>query len=646
MSITKMTLVEIQGAETCLDEALQRVAKSAVFQPEPFTSFSEYAAGVPAMGGHNPYAELLRKVMGIADTFQVKLKYADFEKLNLSLEEIPPYIDNLQARVSKLREEKKNLESHQETYRQTLTHLQHIISLNLSFDELFAIKYLKVRFGRLPVDSYMKLSYYEDEPFVFYSFDNDGAYHWCVYLTADEDAEAVDGIFNSLFFERLRIPDDTHGTPENAIVLIQKEMKENEARLKEVKEEIKQIYHQGVEEFLMVYSKLKFLSDSFDLRKYAVILKGKFYVLGFVPEKEYENLKGEFQNLSGVEITSRPTEYKEDLHVPVELKNNRFVRPFEMFTTMYGLPGYKDIDPTPFVAITYTFLFGLMFGDVGQGLVISLVGWLLWKFKKMTLGPIMMRIGISSAVFGCIYGSVFGFEHLLDPVYHMLGFAEKPIEVMEPATTSNILLFAVGLGVFIILLSMVFNIVLGIKQKNIERAIFSQNGLAGFVFYAAVVFAAVGTLMGMQILNPVYILLLIVLPLMVVFMKEPLAKMVAKRKGIFEEGVGNFIVVTFFEMFEILLSFISNTMSFLRVGGFILSHAGMMAVVSTLAEMVGAGASPIVIIIGNVFVMCMEGLIVGIQVLRLEFYEMFSRFFEAEGDPYQPVKVSYQTQEQ
>ena len=82
-------------------------------------------------------------------------------------------------------------------------------------------------------------------------------------------------------------------------------------------------------------------------------------------------------------------------------------------------------------------------------------------------------------------------------------------------------------------------------------------------------------------------------------------------------------------------------MSFLRVGGFVLSHAGMMAVVMTLAHMVGSVGNPIVVIIGNAFVMAMEGLIVGIQVLRLEYYEIFSRFYDGDGKPFEPVKITY-----
>ena len=112
------------------------------------------------------------------------------------------------------------------------------------------------------------------------------------------------------------------------------------------------------------------------------------------------------------------------------------------------------------------------------------------------------------------------------------------------------------------------------------------------------------------------------------FLKEPLIRKLEEHGDMFPNGFGAFFVEGFFELFEVVLSFITNTMSFLRVGGFVLSHAGMMLVVYTLAEMVGGFGEIIVLILGNVFVMCLEGLIVGIQVLRLEFYEMFSRFMK------------------
>ena len=148
---------------------------------------------------------------------------------------------------------------------------------------------------------------------------------------------------------------------------------------------------------------------------------------------------------------------------------------------------------------------------------------------------------------------------------------------------------------------------------------------------------------GINLFNPLFILLVIVLPLVLIALKEPLARLCEHKRDFKPEGgAAGFIMQTFFELFEMMLSYITNTLSFLRVGGFVLSHAGMMSVVMTLAEMVGATGSPVVVIIGNIFVMGLEGLLVGIQVLRLVFYETFSRFYEGDGKPYVPAKVEYE----
>lgn len=150
-------------------------------------------------------------------------------------------------------------------------------------------------------------------------------------------------------------------------------------------------------------------------------------------------------------------------------------------------------------------------------------------------------------------------------------------------------------------------------------------------------------MLKVNLFTPLYVIGLIVIPLIAMFFRTPLGNLMKGRKP-FTEGIGNFIAENFFELFEFLLSYVTNTLSFLRVGGFVLSHAGMMLVVMTLAEGAAAGASLVIIIIGNIFVMGLEGLIVGIQVLRLEFYEMFSKFYEADGHAFTPVKVNYSSE--
>ena len=143
--------------------------------------------------------------------------------------------------------------------------------------------------------------------------------------------------------------------------------------------------------------------------------------------------------------------------------------------------------------------------------------------------------------------------------------------------------------------------------------------------------------------------LLLVIPGICIFCRVPFAIAAKYKKWKLSEDeedmtVGGFIVENFFEMFEFLLSYVSNTMSFLRVGGFVLSHAGMMLVVMTLLNMSATAAKPFTLVIGNLFVMAMEGMIVAIQIIRLEFYEIFSRFYESDGKEFEPMSVSFDTE--
>ena len=388
------------------------------------------------------------------------------------------------------------------------------------------------------------------------------------------------------------------------------------------------------------YVVLKHLNATYTVRQYVVGLGDQFEISGFVEEKDAPGIVEMFSAIEGVTVENLPVDVDKRLTPPTKLKNNWFVKPFEMFVEMYGLPAYGQMDPTPFVALTYTLLFGIMFGDLGQGLVLMLVGWLASKKFGLRLGDIGVRIGISSAIFGLAYGSFFGDEEILTPFFtEILHLNGKPIEVLDANFTMTLLLATVALGAVLIMISMAINVMTRVRNHDLGEALFSQNGLAGFVFYTAIMVGlALQMLMGISVFNPVYIVLLIVLPLILIFLKEPLTHKLA-HEDMFPEGVGGFVVESIFELLEVCLTFVANTMSFLRIGGFVLSHAGMMLVVYVLADMVGTTFSPLVIVLGNIFVMCLEGMIVGIQVLRLEFYEMFSRYFDGGGTEFKSLKV-------
>ena len=353
----------------------------------------------------------------------------------------------------------------------------------------------------------------------------------------------------------------------------------------------------------------------------------------------FQEKMSRFPNLSCVVDDAGDVEY---LKPPTKLKNSFLGRVFQPFLEMYGLPAYNEADPSLFMALTYCLFFGIMFGDLGQGLCLALIGLVLARWKKLWLGNIIACCGLSGAVFGCVYGSVFGFEDLLP------GF-----KIMEESTlsglgvVSNVLLLLVAsilLGVFMLLLVMVINICNGVRQKNYEKILFGPNGAAGIVFYAGVLIAGASALLGVDLVTPAYVLGVLVLPLALMLLRQPLSKLLAREADWYKFSVGEVLGTGFFELFETLLSYLTNTLSFMRVGAYAITHVGLMLVVHMLAELsggVGGPAGIAVLILGNLFVMGFEGLLVGIQVLRLEFYELFGRFYDDGGVAFAPKQINY-----
>ena len=637
-----MRLVNLVGNMSDLDETLLRCIQSEVFAPEMAASTLDKSSGFTSVSSENPYTQPLKKLYDLAEDVHASLERADLPQ-DFTCEKAEEELERVQARVSGLAAERREKKERTDLMEQALIQIRHLNGLDVNFDDIFSMKYVKVRFGRLPADSYPKLAFYDNKTFFFFAFDHDDDFYWGVYFAPVSKITVIDDIFKSLYFERIRVPDYVHNTPEEAIAGLEKKIAEYKARLKELHAEISGIKESEAETLNRCFTVLKAASDVYSLRKYVASVNNRFYLEGFVPASEEKRFSEAMDSLETVSCIFQPDDANPTLTPPTRLKNSRFAKPFQMFVEMYGTPGYRDFDPTLLVSITYTLIFGIMFGDLGQGFVIALIGGILAAWKKMDFGRIMLRLGISSMVFGFAYGSVFGLEHLLDPVFRAMGFAEKPIEVFDSNTTNMLLIGAIGVGVCAIAIAMIINIYLGFKYRNIEKAVFSQNGIAGLTVYlGAVIAAALLMLFNVNVLNPAFIIIVIVIPLLCIFFKEPLTKLCQKHKNIKpEDGIGSFIMENFFELFEYVLSYVSNTMSFLRVGGFILSHAGMMTVVLSLSEMMSGAGSVVVLIFGNIFVMCLEGLIVGIQVLRLEFYEIFSRFYTGDGKPYQPAAISY-----
>ena len=507
--------------------------------------------------------------------------------------------------------------------------------LNYDLNKILDFKFTKFRFGKISHEYFNKFSkfVYDNLTTVFYECDSDREYVWGVYFVPDSSSLKIDAIYSSLHFERIFIPAEYQGTPEEAFKSISAKRAGVITEIDTISAHIKEMLNSKADELLLAHETLNIFTKNHDVRKLAACTsengKQQFYFIlcGWIAE---DNAKAFLKDIDG-----DPYVYclSEDSHIgmttktPTKLKNNILFKPFEMFIKMYGIPAYNEIDPTSFVAITYSLLFGIMFGDVGQGLCLVIGGALLYKFRKMSIGAIISSAGIFSTIFGFMYGSFFGFEDIVH------GWWLKPMD-----NVMTVLLTAVAFGVVLILIAMIINIINGIKAKDTEKIFFDTNGFAGLIFYCAAIGCAVLAFTGKALPATIVLVIFFAIPLLIIFFKEPLTHLVEKKSKIFPENKGMFFVESFFELFEVLLSYVTNTISFLRVGAFAMSHAAMMGVVLMLAHAETSTPNILVLILGNILVAAMEGLIVGIQVLRLEYYEMFSRFYKGTGKEFKPYK--------
>ncbi len=641
MSVKKVKAINIIGMLSELDKVIKFCGDSQVFHPDDAMSFYSNTQDFVPMSDKNPYSAPLQSLRSAADMAQWQLEFKQPRNFSVSDKGVLKYVTSITERLEQLVNERLMIRQELDSCRRNIEQVGHFAGGNLDFTEIMKCKYITPCFGRIPIESYEKINKFAENPFViFFKCTQDDTHYWGVYFSPNEPSErqTVDRIFSSLYFEKLDVP-DIAGTPEEYIVTLGKKLKELEEKQKENQKKLDDLFEAEGKKCMKYYSRLQELDDYHAIKRYVYKYHGSFILVGWIPEDKEKYFTEQLDEINSIEYSL--SDGKEELKhsPPVILKNPPFIRLYEFYVKMYGLPSYNELDPTPLVAFTYTLFFGIMFGDVGQGFVVALIGLLMWKFKKMEIGRILVPCGISGMIFGSIYGSVFGFEHALDPVYKALfGFDEKPVEVMQAETINIIIYGSVAIGIVTIVISMLMNIVSSIKRRDPESAYFGANGIAGFVFYVSLVAGLVcQMLLNIEIMNIFYILGLIILPLIVMFLREPLGRLAEGKKNWQPESWGEYCTQSIFELFEMCLSYVTNTMSFLRIGAYILVHAGMMLVVFTLAEMIGGAGYIIMIIVGNGIVMALEALLVAIQVLRLDYYEIFSRFYIGEGRQFTPI---------
>ncbi len=414
--------------------------------------------------------------------------------------------------------------------------------------------------------------------------------------------------------------------PENAnINTIYKEYENVNRELLSINHQINEINRQYEDVMDNISYSLNYAQKSEELKTTMAQGDKYFYLSGWVPESEVNKFKALENKYDNTILNTKDVESISQ-SPPTRLKNNSLFRPFEFLVNMYGAPNYDEIDPTPFFAITYLLLYGLMFGDLGQGLVFIAIG--LWLSKKNKIfGGLIKRIGISASIFGLMYGSFFGREDLI------------PALLIKPFNNiMTVLIASVAFGVVLMVISYLIGIYNKVsKQHNIEEGIFGKEGLAGLMMMLSFIIIVLNIVNISPIPMPVGLVLLILSIVMMIF-KQPIARKLEGNKRLYDQSKGDYYVESSFSIIEALLSVFSNLVSFTRVGAFAINHVGLYMAFEVMAKLAGGGIIGfIILVLGNALIIGLEGMIVFIQGLRLEFYEMFSKYYEGNGRLFKPI---------
>lgn len=636
--IEKMKFLSITGPKADIDRMTETyLSKYEIHLENALSELTEVANLSPFLE-INPYKEALSTI----DSFYEQLE--DPSQISPELMDIEKAIKTVRAvqdGFRRLEEEKSRLQSEHAEILDPLKIIRPFKNLNFDVSEILNFKYIHYRFGRIEKQYLQKFEkyIYDNLDTLFIKCGEDEMYVYGVYFVPEHQAHKVHAVYSSMHFERIFIPNEYHGTAAEAFEKLDTRHREIHKALDANKEASRKFLQDNSTKIVSAKAALDACSSSFDIRKLAACTPGDtntFYILcGWMTEKDALAFQKDIQNDEKIFCLMEDQKAPATQKPPTKLRNPKLFKPFEMYVKMYGLPAYNEMDPTWFVAITYSFIFGAMFGDVGQGLVLFLGGLFLYKTKKMDLAGIISCAGVFSVFFGFMYGSFFGFEDVLKAIW--LKPMNQMMDVPLVGRLNAVFVIAIGFGMFIILICMVFNIINSIRRGDTEKTWFDSNAVAGLVFYGSIVLTIGLFISGKKLPAAAILVIMFGIPLLLMFLKEPLTNLVEKKSKILPEQKGMFFVQSFFELFEVLLSYLSNTLSFLRIGAFAVSHAAMMEVVLMLAGATNGGnPNWIVVVLGNIFVCAMEGLIVGIQVLRLEYYEIFSRFYAGNGREFKP----------
>lgn len=576
----------------------------------------------PAAPYYEVYHDLNSRFNKIAGFIRAPLKAPSESTELVSLEQLQTLDQQLKAlwaQISTLEEQTRRQNEKIGAVRQLANSLQKFSSLDLDLGRLRRQgRFLRIAVGTVPAENFnqlkraLSLTRFLIKPF----YSSEGIDHVVVFGPG-QHREEVQDLLQSADFRGLTVPQEFSGSPAQLQADLDRQREQAEARLQKMQREIDQLIEGNMTALL---STRDLLQRARPYASLATVLKGKgglVFLQGWVPAGRITEIEQQLaeQLEFPFQLEFSEPEQREYDAVPSLLKKSWLLKPFQSLVKNFGMPGYREVDPSGLFALSYLLMFGMMFGDIGHGAIIALASLMFYRsYPGVTIVGVLA--GMSSILFGFTYGSLFGYEHVVPALWM------SPMH--DPA---QVLLLAVLWGAGFILVANLLAIRNFLAAGQLDQAFYSGKGLAGLLFYLAAFYAAFQVTINSRFgwLES----LLVIAPMAVILHYQW-----RQSSG----GLAERILVVFIEGLEHIISNVSGTLSFLRVAAFSLNHIALAAAVFAIAGMLGSFGHGVTVVLGNIFIIVLEGAIVAIQCLRLEYYEGFSRFFSGKGRAFEPLK--------
>lgn len=653
---TEMKLIELMILREDIDPVIEFLGKKENFQFQ-----NQLDEG--GQSGANPFRDVYERLQTVRAFLGVEDADGFAEDTTLPTDADHEAADEIITAVDKFRDEEVKAAENQKRVNDAYNEVLAFSNLKLASSELDHLSFLSLRIGKIDPSVLDELKFAIGNRAVIVPLGEDKSR--ILTASSKKGRFALDSELRNFGFIPLELPKDFKGIPDDVIDSLRIQTIKSQQEMDELT-----VQHKNYAETHA--DTLRRLLQTFSLGMQIQTVRNGlestqliYRVTGWIPASDSDVMMKNLDELTEGRIAIR--EYNPDEvpsvrsgreKVPVKLTHGKVVTSFERMIFSYGSPLYGTVDPTPFVAFFFTLLYGIMFGDAGQGLVFLLIGILFtthavpWFKSWQKFGPVFICIGCSSIVMGLLTGEFFCNEEILKPfalwatgLFVGKENAFAPILHMMPSSDTIAKMFyffgfTIAVGFIINSIGIVINIVNNFSLHRVGKALFGRTGIFGAVFFwwiVAMVIRIFAFGASIQLVDWI----VIGVTLFGVFMEEPLTRLVQGEHPIFENGVFGAVIEGIVALLEVVSSTLSNTVSFVRVGAFALAHAVLGYIVFTLTELTGSVGGIAVSIFGNAVIIVLEGMIVAIQVIRLQYYEFFSKFFTETGKEFIPFKFIY-----